>query len=149
MISPRTILLCSVQSTRCPAVAKRLSKPRTEEAWRGAKDRLVDIKENQGLVFVDTGIDIRELECLVYVVETNSFSQTAKCLHLSQPTVSAHILALERKVGMQLVVRGTKSVQPSDAGMILYSHAKSILQLHEKAHEAIRHFEQQKTDVIR
>ena len=100
------------------------------------------------MVYIDTGIDMKELECLMYVVETNSFSQTAKCLHLSPPTVSTHISALERKAGMQLVVRGTRSVQPSDAGMILCSHAKSILQLRERAREAIRQFEQQKTGVI-
>ena len=93
---------------------------------------------------IDTGIDMKELECFAYVVETNSFSQAAEFLNLTQPTVSTHISTLERKVGMNLIFRGKKRSLPSDAGEILYYHAKSILELRENAQEEIQHFLREK-----
>ena len=33
---------------------------------------------------IDTGIDMKELECFAYVVETNSFSQAAEFLNLKR-----------------------------------------------------------------
>ena len=64
----------------------------------------------------DTGIDIRKLKCSVTVVENKSFSRAAKQLDLTQPTVSAHISALEQKLGVHLIVRAPKEHYASDAG---------------------------------
>lgn len=98
---------------------------------------------------VDTGIDMKELECLAQVVETGNFSRAAARLNLSQSTVSTHISTLERKVGMRLILRGRKESEPSDAGKILYDHAKRILKLREKAQEAIQNFMEDRTDAAR
>ena len=57
---------------------------------------------------MDIDMDIKELEAFVYVVENCSFSRAAELLHLTQPTISSHISALERKLGIKLVVRTTK-----------------------------------------
>ena len=65
---------------------------------------------------MDIDMDIKELEAFVYVVENCSFSRAAELLHLTQPTISSHISALERKLGIKLVVRTTKETYPSDAG---------------------------------
>ena len=43
-------------------------------------------------------IDMKELEAFVYVVEKGSFSRAAEALYLTQPTISAHVAALERKL---------------------------------------------------
>ena len=48
---------------------------------------------------MDIDMDIKELEAFVYVVENCSFSRAAELLHLTQPTISSHISALERKLG--------------------------------------------------
>lgn len=61
---------------------------------------------------MDIDMDIKELEAFVYVVENCSFSRAAELLHLTQPTISSHISALERKLGIKLVVR-TTSLMPS------------------------------------
>lgn len=45
---------------------------------------------------MDIDMDIKELEAFVYVVENCSFSRAAELLHLTQPTISSHISALER-----------------------------------------------------
>ena len=85
-------------------------------------------------------IDIKELEAFVAVVDQGSFSRAAKSLYLTQPTVSTHVAVLERKLGIKLLVRTTKEVYPSDAGKILYGYAKEILQLRERAVQALHAF---------
>ena len=92
---------------------------------------------------VDIDMDIKELEAFVYVVENCSFSRAAELLHLTQPTISSHISALERKLGIKLVVRTTKETYPSDAGKLLYRYAKEILQVRENAAAALRNFSQE------
>lgn len=92
---------------------------------------------------MDIDMDIKELEAFVYVVENCSFSRAAELLHLTQPTISSHISALERKLGIKLVVRTTKETYPSDAGKLLYRYAKEILQVRENAAAALKSFSQE------
>ena len=43
-------------------------------------------------------MNLKQLEAFVEVAESGSFSKAAKRLFLTQPTVSAHILALEKEL---------------------------------------------------
>ena len=61
---------------------------------------------------MDIDMDIKELEAFVYVVENCSFSRAAELLHLTQPTISSHVSALERKLNIKLIVRTTKEPTP-------------------------------------
>lgn len=88
----------------------------------------------------DTGIDIKELKCFVTVVENKSFSRAAKQLNLTQPTVSAHISALEQKLGVRLIVRAPKESYASDAGKVYYHHVKDIFRLRQNAIEVLLHY---------
>ena len=63
------------------------------------------------------------------VVETGSFSKAAKELYLTQPTVSAHISALEKELKVRLFIRNTNEVTMSDAGQDLYKYAKQMFEL--------------------
>jgi DNA-binding transcriptional LysR family regulator len=85
-------------------------------------------------------MDMKQLEALVYVVETCSFSRAGELLHLTQPTISSHIAALERELKIKLIVRTTKEIYPSEAGKLLYGYAKEILQKREEALQAIGDF---------
>ena len=53
-------------------------------------------------------MDIRQLESLVVVAEQGSFSEAARILHISQPSISTHISALEKELGIRLFNRTTK-----------------------------------------
>ena len=64
---------------------------------------------------MDIDMDIKELEAFVYVVENCSFSRAAELLHLTQPTISSHVSALERKLNIKLIVRTTKETPPTRA----------------------------------
>lgn len=85
-------------------------------------------------------MDLRQLEASTYVVETGSFSRAAELLHVSQPTISAHVTALEQEVGLTLIARTTKEVCPTEAGRILFEYAGQMLALRRQATERLRRF---------
>ncbi|MEI4463030.1 LysR family transcriptional regulator [Exiguobacterium indicum] len=72
---------------------------------------------------------LHELQTFVTLVETKHFTKTAEILFISQPTVSVHLKRLEEYVGQPLVLRHafTTSLEISDAGWIVYQHAKEML----------------------
>lgn len=65
-----------------------------------------------------------------YVAATKrNFSETAKALHLSQPTVSLQIQQLETSLNCKLFERTTKNIRLTDSGKLLFRYAEQILQL--------------------
>ena len=80
-------------------------------------------------------MELRQLEAFVKVVELQSFSKAAKNLFLTQPTVSAHIISLEKELNVKLVERTTKNVQTTSAGERLYEYAKEILEIKEDLYQ--------------
>ncbi len=80
-------------------------------------------------------MNLKQLEAFVQVAEGGSFSKAAKELFLTQPTISAHIAALEKELNARLFVRNTKEVSLSDDGRELYKYAKQIIDLQKKIEE--------------
>lgn len=77
-------------------------------------------------------MNLKQLEAFVKVAEDKSFSKAAKALFLTQPTVSAHISALEKELNARLFIRTTKEVSLSDDGKLLYQYARQITALEKK-----------------
>ncbi|NMO94434.1 LysR family transcriptional regulator [Paenibacillus lemnae] len=67
------------------------------------------------------------LEVFIKVADKGSFTQAAAELNMTQPAVSQYIRALERSVGAKLLDRTNKYVRPTQAGEIVYHHARIIL----------------------
>ncbi len=74
-----------------------------------------------------------QLMCFTEVAATLSFSKAADHLHVSQPTVSHQIKALEDELGCTLLVRSTRSVRLSDEGFAFLGYANDILDLDARA----------------
>lgn len=74
-------------------------------------------------------MNLKQLEAFVKVAESGSFSKAAKELYLTQPTVSAHISALEKELRVRLFVRNTKEVTLSEDGQALYKYARQMFEL--------------------
>ncbi len=71
---------------------------------------------------------MRRLEVFVTVVETGRFGAAAAALNIAQPSVSAHISALEAKVGAALFERHPGSAPKlTDNGRAIYHYAKDTL----------------------
>jgi LysR family transcriptional regulator for bpeEF and oprC len=61
------------------------------------------------------------------VVETRSFSETARGLGVSTSAVSAAILRLEQKLAVRLLNRTTRHVSPTSEGLEFYQRCKPII----------------------
>jgi len=72
-------------------------------------------------------IDLMQLRVFVYVAERLSFSQAAKELHVTQPTVSHHIKALEQELDRKLFDRGGGSLRLTEAGRFLLPWARRLV----------------------
>lgn len=73
-------------------------------------------------------VTLRCLEVFLAVVETGSFTRAAENFNISQPSVSAHILTLEREVVGTVFERrrGSKPVL-TDLGRSVLEHARNML----------------------
>ncbi len=77
-------------------------------------------------------MNLKQLEAFVKIADSGSFSQAAKELFLTQPTISAHISSLEKELNSRLFVRNTKEVHLSEEGTVLYNYAKQMLTLQKR-----------------
>lgn len=82
-------------------------------------------------------MELKYIEIFCTVVELKSFSKAAQALHLTQPTISVHIKALEDEFGTRLLDRLGRTIMPTQDGEILYRYAKEIVTLKENARRAM------------
>lgn len=87
-------------------------------------------------------MNLKQLEAFARVAETKSFSEAAKRLYLTQPTVSAHVSAQEKELGVCLLLRTTKEVSLTEEGKALYGYAVQMLDLEQEIRE---HFGRRKS----
>lgn len=78
-------------------------------------------------------MDFRQIEAFVYVVRYRSFSKAADAIFLTQPTVSSHINTLENELGIKLIDRSGKEVEPTSAGKIFYDYANNLINIRDNA----------------
>lgn len=85
-------------------------------------------------------MELRVLQYFLAVAREQSIIRAAQSLHLSQPTLSTQIKNMEKELGKQLLIRGTKGsrkVTLTDEGMILRKRAEEILNLVKKTEKEI------------
>ena len=63
---------------------------------------------------------------LVEILDAGNLSQAARKLKMTRANVSYHLNQLEQSVGLQLVRRTTRRVEPTEVGLRLYQHGLSI-----------------------
>ena len=72
-------------------------------------------------------IELTRLEIFLYAAEHLSFSEAARYLHLTQPTISHHIKALEGELGVELFKRKGSRIQLTEAGRLLLPWARKMM----------------------
>lgn len=85
-------------------------------------------------------MELRVLGYFLAVARKQSIVRAAESLHLSQPTLSTQLKALEEELGKQLLIRGTKGTRKvtlTEEGMILRKRAEEILNLVQKTEREI------------
>jgi DNA-binding transcriptional LysR family regulator len=72
-------------------------------------------------------VDLLRIETFIHAAEHLNFSEAARILHLSQPTVSHHIKNLEQELGVVLFEREGTSISLTEAGRLLLPWARRML----------------------
>lgn len=73
-------------------------------------------------------MDIQRLETFLWAAEHMSFSEAAKQLHITQPTISHHIKVLESELGVELFDRSGPRLHLTEAGRSLLPWARKLIQ---------------------
>jgi DNA-binding transcriptional LysR family regulator len=78
------------------------------------------------------------MEAFVLVVDTGSFSVAARRLSVGQPAVSKLVAQLEDRLGVKLLVRTTRGMTATEAGLNYYEKARRLLEGVDEAERAAR-----------
>jgi DNA-binding transcriptional LysR family regulator len=93
-------------------------------------------------------ITIQQMEILIALVETGSFTRAAGKFFLSQPSLTKQIQNLEEAVGSRLVNRGSAGISLTPEGQILHDYARRIVRLREDAKERMARLKEQESGHI-
>jgi DNA-binding transcriptional LysR family regulator len=88
----------------------------------------------------ETGAEMDRItgwQLFVRAAESGSFSQAARDLNLTQPTVTKHVAALEGRLGARLLNRNTRGLSLTEAGALYYDRCKQILERIEEADDIV------------
>ncbi len=77
-------------------------------------------------------MDIRVLQYFLTVAREGSITRAAEILHMTQPPLSRSLMDLERELGKQLLIRGSRKITLTEDGLILRKRAEEMVELMEK-----------------
>jgi DNA-binding transcriptional LysR family regulator len=78
------------------------------------------------------------MEAFVLVVDSGSFSAAARRLNVGQPAVSKLVAQLEERLGVKLLVRTTRGLTATEAGLNYYERARRSIEEADEAELAAR-----------
>lgn len=73
-------------------------------------------------------MELKQLNYFVRVAQEGTISAAARKLNLTQPPLSAQMKLLEQEVGCPLFERGSRRIQLTEAGRMLYNRAVTMLE---------------------
>jgi len=73
------------------------------------------------------GIDLNDVSTFVHVAEGGGFTAAAKALGVPKSTVSRALVRLERKLGVRLMQRTSRSLALTDAGKAYYERVRGAV----------------------
>ena len=77
-------------------------------------------------------MDLRVLRYFLTVAKEQSFTKAAKQLHITQPTLSRQLAALEAELGVTLFDRGGHGITLTNEGILLKRRALEMVDLEDK-----------------
>ena len=83
-------------------------------------------------------MEIRILRYFLMVAKERSFTNAAKQLHITQPTLSRQLAEFEKEIGVSLFARKGKTIVLTEEGILLKRRALEILELEERTLEEIK-----------
>ena len=80
-------------------------------------------------------MDIQKYRALISAIESGSLTKAADALNYTQPGISLMISALEKHLGIQLIVRTKNGILPSDNMVYLKKYISDIITAEDKVRE--------------
>ena len=77
-------------------------------------------------------MEIKNLRYFLAVAREENMSKAAEQLHVSQPTLSKTLKALEEELGKKLFIRHSFSISLTDEGMLLRDRAQDLVAMSDK-----------------
>ena len=77
-------------------------------------------------------MDIRNLRYFLAVAREENMTRAAELLHVTQPTLSKTLKALEEELGKKLFIRKSFSIRLTDEGMLLRDRAEDLVAMADK-----------------
>lgn len=84
-------------------------------------------------------MNIRVLRYFLAICREGNMSRAAQALHVTQPTLSRQMADLERELGCELLVRGNRTVTPTEEGLYLRRRAEEIVALADQTTSDLTH----------
>lgn len=72
-------------------------------------------------------VELRQLRCLVAIVDEGTFTDAALALGVSQAAVSRTLASLEHALGVRLLRRTSRAVTPTGTGLRVLARARRVL----------------------
>jgi DNA-binding transcriptional LysR family regulator len=100
-------------------------------------------------IHMENGHLLASMQAFINVVESGSFSESARRMGLSQPSVSRQVNGLESQLGVRLLQRTTRSLSLTEAGQVYYDKAKLIQYAVTEAGQAMSGFKDSPSGLLR
>ena len=94
-------------------------------------------------------MNLRQLKYFVGVVEAGNMTRAAEQMHVAQTALSMQMRQLEEALGVALLTRHSRGVEPTSAGRLLLERAHEILALVERTRAEIATTGDGTTEAIR
>lgn len=94
---------------------------------------------------VKSRMDIHQLRVFTSVFKNRSFSKASEALHLTQPTISNHIKALEDEFACKLFDRMGRTIIPTKEAEVLYGKSIEIIEKADALKEALGQLKKETT----
>jgi LysR family transcriptional regulator, nitrogen assimilation regulatory protein len=94
-------------------------------------------------------MNLRQLKYFVGVVEAGNMTRAADELHVAQTALGMQIRQLEEDLGVALLVRHSRGVEPTQAGTLRHKRAVEILKDVEEARQDVRACDTDNSETIR
>jgi len=83
-------------------------------------------------------VNLRQLSNFIHIVDTGSITRTAHNIGIAQPALTLQIAQMEEELGTQLLLRSSRGVVPTAAGLMLYRQARTVQRQMEQLAHVVR-----------
>jgi LysR family transcriptional regulator, nitrogen assimilation regulatory protein len=94
-------------------------------------------------------MNFRQLRYFVQIVDAGNMTRAAEQLNVAQPALGMQIKQLEEDLGTSLLVRHSRGITPTAAGLILYRRANEILKLVEETRQEVASSDEEPDEPLR